>query len=90
MSSPANITFLPANAFPNILAANVPDNIEGNATFCFSALFMIVSLIPFINNPDCLSDLTKLYLPFFYLKLIMLLYKKLSTSEDLINKVSFE
>ena len=58
MPSPALITPRPANAFPNILAANVPNNIERNPPLCSLASFLIVLLIPFINNYDSSSDLT--------------------------------
>ena len=53
VSSPALITPRPINAFPHILAANVPNNIGRNPPLC-----SFVSLIPFISNPDFSSDLT--------------------------------
>ena len=46
------------NALFNILAANVPKSIGRNSCFGFFASFLIVSLIPFINNPDSSSYLT--------------------------------
>ena len=49
---------LPTNAFPNLLAANVPNNIEGNPFFCSFASILIFSPIPFIYNPDSSSDLS--------------------------------
>ena len=56
--SPALITLHPANnAFPNILAANVPDNNPRNLPFFSFTSFLIVPLIPFISNPDSSSDL---------------------------------
>ena len=58
MPSPAHITPLPVNALLNILAANVPNNIPTNPTFCSFDWFLIVSLIPFTDNPDSSSDLT--------------------------------
>ena len=56
--SPVLITPLPANIFPNILAANVPNNILRNPPFCAFASFLIVSLTPFNNNPESSKDLT--------------------------------
>ena len=56
--SPALITLHPANnAFPNILAANVPDNNPRNLPLFSFTSFSIVPLIPFISNPDSSSDL---------------------------------
>ena len=56
--SPALITLHPANnAFPNILAANVPDNNPRNLPLFSFTSFLIVPLIPFISNPDSSSDL---------------------------------
>ena len=55
--SSALITPLPDNEFPNILAANVPNNVGRNPPFCSFASFLILSLIPFINYPDSLCDL---------------------------------
>ena len=54
----AVITPFPVNAFPNILAANIFNNIGRTPPFCSFGSFLIVSLIPFISNPDSLSDLT--------------------------------
>ena len=56
--SPALITPLPDNAFPNILPANVPNIIGRNTPFHSFASVLIVSLIPFDNNRDYSSDLT--------------------------------
>ena len=50
--SPALITPFPFNTFPNILAANIPNNIRRNLPFYSFASFIIVLLILFINNPD--------------------------------------
>ena len=58
MPPPALITPFPINALPNILAANVPNNIERNLPFCSFVLFLIVSVIPCISNYDSSSDLT--------------------------------
>ena len=58
MTSPALIVPLPVNRFPNKLAPNVSNNILRNPPFRSFALFLIVSLTPFINNPDCSRDLT--------------------------------
>ena len=77
------ITPRPANAFPNMLAANVTKNIKMNTPFCSFGSFLIISLITFTNNPDSSSDLIfSLYLPFLNLKLLMLLC--------LIHQFSFE
>ena len=46
------------DAFANILAANVPNNIGGNLPFCYFASFLIISPIPFISNSDSSSNLT--------------------------------
>ena len=90
MPSPALITPLPLNAIPNILAANVPNSIGGNPPFCSFVSFLIVSLIYFTSNPNSLSDLTILIIsPFHHLKLLRLLYMKLSPKDDLIHKFSF-
>ena len=58
MSSPALITPFPVNALPNILAANVPNNIGRSPPFYSFASFLIISLILFISNHDSSSDLT--------------------------------
>ena len=58
VSSPALITPCPPNEFPNILGANVSNNIGRNLPFCYFASFLFVSLMPSINNPDSSSDLT--------------------------------
>ena len=55
--SPALITPRSDNSFPNILATNVSNNIGRYATCCSFASFLIVSLIPFINKLNYLSDL---------------------------------
>ena len=51
-------TYFAVNAFPNILAANVPNNIGRNSPFCSFFSFLIVSLISFTSNPDSSSDLS--------------------------------
>ena len=43
--SPALITPFPADAFPNILTANIPTNIGKKPNFCSSDLFLIASPI---------------------------------------------
>ena len=58
MPSPALIVPLPVNRLPNKLAPKVPNNIPRNPSFHSFALFLIVSLTHFINNPDSSSDLT--------------------------------
>ena len=50
-------TLFPANAFPNILSANVPGKIRRNPPFCSFILFLNVLLISFIKIPDYSSDL---------------------------------
>ena len=49
---PALIVFLPVNKLPNKLAPKVPNNILRNHLFCSFASFLIILLMPFINNPD--------------------------------------
>ena len=58
MLSYAFIVPFPVNAFPNMPAANVPNNIERNSPFHCFASFLIVSLIPYISNLDFSRDLT--------------------------------
>ena len=58
--SPAFITSFPVNAFPNILVGNVLNNIGRNPPFCSLESFLIVSIIPFINDSDSSSDSTTL------------------------------
>ena len=62
MPSPALTTPFPANLFPNGLTAKIPNNIERNSCFCsFLCSFvslLIISIIPFINNPDPSNDST--------------------------------
>ena len=58
VSLPALITPHPVNAFPNILAANVPNNIRRDPPFYHFNLLLIVSLIPFTINRDSSKDLT--------------------------------
>ena len=58
MSLLALIAPLLVNVFFNILTANVPNNTGRKPPFCYFSLFLIVSLIPFINNPDSSSDWT--------------------------------
>ena len=62
--SPALIVPLPVNRFSNKLAAKVTNNIPRNSPFCYFALFLIVSLTPFINKPDSSRDLTILMISF--------------------------
>ena len=57
MPSPALIVLLPVNRFSYKLAPKVPNNISRNPPFCSFALFLIVSLMPFINKSDSLRDL---------------------------------
>ena len=52
VSSPALIVLLTVERFPNKLAPKVPNNIPKNLQFCYFALCLIVSLTPFIKNPD--------------------------------------
>ena len=56
MPPPALIVPWPVNRFPNKLAPNVPINVPRNPPFSSFALFLIVSLKPFINKPDTLRD----------------------------------
>ena len=56
--SPAPITPLPVNKFLNKLAPDVFNYVPTNQLLCSFALFLIVSLTPFINKPDSLRDLT--------------------------------
>ena len=56
--SPAHITPLPDNIFPNRLAPNVPNSIIRNPPFYSLALFLIVSLTPSNNNQKFSRDLT--------------------------------
>ena len=56
--SPALVTPLPANKFPNNIAPNVPSNILRNPTFCYFVPFSFVSVAPFVNNPDSSTVLT--------------------------------
>ena len=58
MPSPAPIVPLPVNIFPDELAPKMPNNIPWNPPFCSFALFLIVLLMPFLNKPDYLRDLT--------------------------------
>ena len=56
--SSAVIIPLPVNRFSNKLAPKVPNNIPKNPPFCSFALFLIVSLTPFINKAESLRGLT--------------------------------
>ena len=49
---------LPANRFPNKLAPKVPNNILKNPPFYSFASFLNVSLMPCIDEPESLKDLT--------------------------------
>ena len=53
---PAHITPCPANAFPNILAANIPNSVGRNPPFVFFVSFLNVSLTSFMNKLDSFSD----------------------------------
>ena len=55
---------LPVNRFPNKLAPILPNNKLRNPPFCLFASFLIVSLTPFINEPDSSRDLTNFMIPF--------------------------
>ena len=55
--SPALITPLPANIFPNRLAPNVPHSILRKPLLCSLPSFIIVSLTPFNNIPESSRDL---------------------------------
>ena len=57
MPSPALITSHLANAFLNILAAKIANNIKGNPPFFSFVSFLTVSLIHCNNNSDSSSDL---------------------------------
>ena len=59
-----SIVPLPVKRFPNKLAPKVPNNILKNPPFFSFASFLIVALIPFINNPDSSRDLTILIISF--------------------------
>ena len=48
----------PLNAFPNIIAANVANNILRNPPSSYFTSFLIASLNTFISNLNCSSDLT--------------------------------
>ena len=54
-SSPALITPLPANMFPNKIALKVLNNVTRNPRFCSFASSLIISLIPFLNKQDSLE-----------------------------------
>ena len=56
MSSPALIIPSSVNRNPNKVALKVPNNIPRNPPFCSYGSFLIVSLRPFINNPDYSRD----------------------------------
>ena len=58
--SPALITPLSANIFPNKLVSNVPNNILRNPPFCPFASFLIVSVTPSNNNQESSRDLINL------------------------------
>ena len=48
----------PVNAFPNVLAVNVCNNIGRDSPFCSFLSFLIVSLLFFISYPGSSRDLT--------------------------------
>ena len=54
----ALITPFPVNPFPNIIATNFPNNIGINQYFYSFPSFLVVSLNPFISNPDSSRDST--------------------------------
>ena len=58
LAVPALIVPLPVKRFSSKLTSKVPNNIPRNSSFCYLALFLIVSLMPFINHPDSSRDLT--------------------------------
>ena len=60
------MTYFLANAFPNILAVNVPNSIERNLSSCYFASFLIAAAILFISNPDSSSDLTIFIISFMF------------------------
>ena len=62
--SPALIVPLPVNRFLIKLAPKMPHYIPRNPPFCSFASFSIVSLTPFINNPDSSRDLTTFMISF--------------------------
>ena len=64
ISSPALITPLPVNRFPNKVAPKVPINILRNPPFCSFASFLIISLTYFINKHYSLRDLTTIMISF--------------------------
>ena len=68
------ITHCPASALPDILAANVPNR---NPPFRSFTSFLIVSVIPFINNLDSRSDLTIFIISF-------------NSSFELVNAVAYD
>ena len=57
LAVPALIVPLPVKRFSSKLTPKVPNNIPRNSSFCYFALFLIVSLMPFINHPDSSRDL---------------------------------
>ena len=52
------LVLLTVNMFFNKVVPNVPNNMPRNLPFYSFAAFLIVSLTPFFNKPDSLSDLT--------------------------------
>ena len=54
--SPAIMTPLPANIFPNRFVPNVPNSILRNPHFCSFVSFLTISLIPPNNNPESSRD----------------------------------
>ena len=49
---------LPVRRLPSKLAANVPNNILRNPSFCYFISFLTDSVIPFNNKPEPSSDFT--------------------------------
>ena len=56
--SPPFTTPLTVNIYPNKLAPDLLNIIPRSSPFCYFALFLIILLIPFINQPDSSRDLT--------------------------------
>ena len=58
---------MPVNSFPNELAPKAPNKTSINPTFCYVTSILIVSLTPFINNPDSPRGAVILTISFFSL-----------------------
>ena len=57
VSLPAPIVSLSVKSFPNKLSPKVPNKIPRNHLFSYFTSCLIVSLMPFINNPDFSREL---------------------------------